>query len=52
VLDEQFNYFFGTWDMDFNEPSLKGIEYSEIEALLDGITALRKLIFMDTCHSG
>jgi WD40 repeat protein len=52
VLDNEFNYYFASYDMDFNNPSERGIEYSSLEALLDGIKPLRKLLFMDTCHSG
>jgi uncharacterized caspase-like protein len=52
MLDDQFNYYFGTADIDFDNPSRRGIEYSEIEQLLDGIAAMKKILFMDTCHSG
>ncbi|MFC2114462.1 caspase family protein [Bacteroidota bacterium] len=52
VLDEELDYYYCTYDVDFNNPSEKGINYNEIEALLDGIKALRKILFMDTCHSG
>lgn len=52
LLDEKFDYYYATYDTDFNNPSSKGLLYSEIEELLDGITALKKLLFMDTCHSG
>ncbi len=52
VLDSDFDYYFGTYDLDFNDPAKRGIEYSEIESLLDGIKSLRKMLFMDTCYSG
>ncbi len=52
ILDSNFDYYFGTNDIDFNNPSLRGLEYAEIEELLDGIKAIKKLLFMDTCHSG
>jgi hypothetical protein len=46
------NYYFGTWDMDFNNPSSGGIAYEELEQILDGIKPIRKLFMMDSCHSG
>jgi WD40 repeat protein len=52
VLDDQFDYYFASYDMDFNDPSRRGIAYGAIEKLLDGIPALKKLLFIDTCHSG
>ncbi len=52
VLDDNFDYFFASHDMNFSNPSLRGIPYSAIENLLDGIKALKKLLFIDTCHSG
>ncbi len=52
LLDENLDYYYATYDIDFNSPALKGILFSEIEELLDGIGALKKLLFMDTCHSG
>ncbi|MEZ4923130.1 MAG: caspase family protein [Crocinitomicaceae bacterium] len=52
VLDDNFDYFFASYDMDFNDPAKRGIPYENIESLLDGIRARKKLLFIDTCHSG
>jgi hypothetical protein len=52
VLNADFNYFFGTYDMDFNAPEDKGLAYDEIHSLLNSIKSYRKLLIMDTCHSG
>ncbi len=52
VLDNDMNYYFGTYNMDFMNPASGGIAYEELEQLLDGIKPIRKLFFMDSCHSG
>jgi WD40 repeat protein len=52
VLDKEMNYYFGTYNMDFNNPSNGGIAYEELEELLNGIKPTKKLFFMDSCHSG
>lgn len=52
VLNAEFDYFFATHDMDFETPEERGVPYEAIEKLLDGIKALKKMLFMDTCHSG
>ncbi|MEX1000765.1 MAG: caspase family protein [Crocinitomicaceae bacterium] len=52
VLDKNFDYFFGTYDMDFSNPSGKGLAYAQLEGILDGIKANKKILIMDTCHSG
>lgn len=52
LLDSNLDYYFGTWDMDFNNPSGRGIIFEDIENLFDGLTALKKVLFMDTCFSG
>jgi WD40 repeat protein len=51
-LDEQYNYFLSTYDMDFNNPGKRGLAYEEFEQLLDGIQPLKKVLMIDACHSG
>jgi WD40 repeat protein len=52
VLDANFDYFYGTYDMDFNAPEGKGLSYDRIHAMLNELKPYRKLLIMDTCHSG
>jgi len=52
ILDEKFNYYFGTYDIDFDKPKKRGLAYAEIHELLNSIKAYKKLLIMDTCHSG
>jgi len=52
VLDEEMNYYLGTYDIDFDNPKKNGLAYDGLENLLDGIPALNKLLIIDACHSG
>jgi len=51
-LDQDLNYFLGTYEVDPQNPSAHGLPYEQFEALLDGIPARQKLILIDACHSG
>ncbi|MBK7131067.1 MAG: caspase family protein [Crocinitomicaceae bacterium] len=52
VLNSTLDYYYCTYDMDFLSPEKYGISYGELESLFDGIRAIRKILVMDTCHSG
>jgi WD40 repeat protein len=52
LLDKDFNFYFATHDIDFDNPSFIGLSYDDIELLLDKVIASKKLVMMDACHSG
>ncbi|HEY6599056.1 MAG TPA: caspase family protein, partial [Pseudomonadales bacterium] len=52
MTDDSDSYYFGTHDIDPNNPSARGLPYEDFEGLLDGIAPLRKMLLIDTCFSG
>jgi len=52
LLDKELNYYLSSYNVDFSQPELNGIPYSEVDNLLDGIPARQKLVLIDACHSG
>lgn len=52
LIDSNLDYYFATHEVDFYNPSVKGLSYYEFEDLLDEIPARRKIVFIDACHAG
>lgn len=52
LLDKKSEYYFATTDIVFDNPHQNGLSYDELEGILDGIASRRKLLLLDTCHSG
>jgi WD40 repeat protein len=45
-------YCYGTYDVDPANPLARGLSYNDLLDMLDGISARKRLILMDTCHAG
>ena len=52
LLDQKYDYYFGTSDIDFSNPSGKGIAFEEFDDLLADLPCLKKSLLIDTCHAG
>ncbi len=52
LVDKEFNFYFATHDIDFDNPVTRGLSVDDIDLLLDKVVASKKLVLMDACHSG
>ena len=52
ILDDKYDYYFGTRDIDPAKPAERGMPYEAIDTILAEVPSLRKALLMDTCHAG
>jgi len=53
LLDDSYEYYFATSEIDFENPGdTGGVKFEELELVLSRCAALRKLGLIDTCHAG
>ena len=52
LLDAHLEFFFGTHDLDFANPSASGLSWNDLNELLSSIPSRHKLMMMDTCYAG
>jgi uncharacterized caspase-like protein len=52
LLDDKDDYYFAGYDINADNPSAKGVPLADIEDLFADTRARRRLLLMDSCHSG
>lgn len=52
LLDDEYDYFLSTYDVNFSSPSERGLSFDKFKDLVDGIPARKRLVLVDACHSG
>jgi WD40 repeat protein len=52
VLDDQLDFYYAPYDMNFENASERGVSYETLEDLLDNIPHRKKILLMDACHGG
>ncbi len=52
LLSDKLDFYYATYDVNFNKPELNGLPYDQLEQILNGTAARQKLLLIDACHSG
>lgn len=50
--DKYNQFYLGTTDINFHDPSSRGVSYDDIVSIFDNIPARKKLLLIDACNSG
>lgn len=52
LFDAKLEYYLATYNINFANPSDKGLLFKDFEKILENIPAREKIMFIDACHSG
>ncbi len=52
LLDDKYDYYFGTSDINPAHPEQRGIPFEEMDDILASLPCLKKSMLVDTCHAG
>ncbi|MBI1308174.1 MAG: hypothetical protein GC181_16350 [Bacteroidetes bacterium] len=52
LLDDRYQLYLGSHNMDFNNPANGGIPYAELETILEMCGSRKKIMLLDACHTG
>jgi WD40 repeat protein len=52
LLDERQDFFFGTYDIDFDNPGKRGLSFNYLQDKIAALPSAEKLLLIDACHSG
>lgn len=52
LLSAKKDYYLSTYSVNFNKPEENGLNYDDLESVIDSIPARKKLLLLDACHSG
>ncbi len=52
LLDENDDFYFATYDIDFDNPKIRGMGLKDFQKLLSKLNSHKKLLLIDSCYSG
>lgn len=52
LVDNNLDFYFAPWDMNFAQPAQRGISIQAMEQILAASHSRRRLLLIDACHSG
>jgi len=52
LLSDSLDFYYATYDINFKNPSVRGLKYDDLENILNSTAARQRLLLIDACHSG